>query len=163
MMFYLLIVIGIVGPLIHLAIKKEFHSPHKILGTFLIYLIPTLIGVSGIYAFIGHAFLPDQTAAFIGWPAGSPFQFEVACANLAFGVLGILAIWIRGNFWTATIIGQSIFFLGAAFIHIRDIFLHQNYAPGNAGLILYLDMLVPIILLILLFAYQKTAMKKQIA
>ncbi len=45
-----------------------------------------------------------MVAASIGWPAGSPFQFEVGIANLSFGILGILCLKFMDNFWTATVI-----------------------------------------------------------
>jgi hypothetical protein len=62
----------------------------------------------------------DEVAASIGWPAGNPFQTEVGVANLAIGTLGILSYWIRGNFWTAAVIATSIWLLGAAAIHVRE-------------------------------------------
>ena len=37
-------------------------------------------------------FLSAQVAANIGWAPGSPFQSEVAFANLSVGVLGVLCI-----------------------------------------------------------------------
>lgn len=72
--------------------KAEFTS------IFLLYMIFFSIGLGGLYAFMGHAFLADEVAREIGWPTGSPFQFEVAIANLAFGILGVLCVKIRGNF-----------------------------------------------------------------
>ncbi|MCQ8904725.1 MAG: hypothetical protein NQU45_03285 [Methanothermobacter sp.] len=56
----------------------------------------------------------DIIATYIEWPTGSPFQLEVAFANLSFGVLGLLSWKFRGEFWMATIIGFSVFYLGAA-------------------------------------------------
>jgi hypothetical protein len=56
---------------------------------------------------------------------------------LAFGVLGVLCLWFRRGFWAATTIGFAVFIEGAAYGHIRDIVVHHNYAPGNAGVVLY--------------------------
>jgi len=95
-------------------------------------------------------FFADQVAESIGWPAGNPFQSEVAVANLAVGALGILCYWIRGNFWTAALIATSIWLLGAAAIHVREIVEAGNYNPGNAGLIFLLDILSPLLLIVLL-------------
>ena len=147
----------IIGALLHLFISKGPRTKDRVIEIFLLYILVIMVGFGGIWAFIGHAFMPDQIAAYIGWPAGSPFQFEVACTNLGFGILGILCFWIRGNFWTATIIGFSVFYLGAAYGHIMDIIKHGNYAPGNAGAPLYLDIILPIVLIILLVAYKKTS------
>src|SRR5262249_51982096 len=41
--------------------------------------------------FIPRVFFPDQTARSIGWPTGSPFQFEVGLHDGAWGVLGFLS------------------------------------------------------------------------
>ena len=86
--------------------------------------------------FYWPCFLSAQVAANIGWAPGSPFRLEVAFANFSIGVLGILCYWVRGNFWTATVISSSIFLLGAAYSHIINILQYANYAPGNAGSVL---------------------------
>jgi hypothetical protein len=77
----------------------------------------------------------------------------VAVANLSVGILGILCYWIRGNFWVATVIGFSVWWLGDAVVHIRSIVVESNYAPNNAGMTLYLDILIPLILIALLIYY----------
>lgn len=153
-MYFLFLAIAIFGPIIRLAIKKQFKSRKIVIETFLLYWLFVMVGLISMYAFIGHAFFSNRVAEFIGWPTGNPFQLEIAVANLAFGILGFLCIWFRGNFWTATIFGYSIFLLGAAVVHIRDIFINHNLAPGNAGIVLYLDILVPIVLLCLWFAHR---------
>jgi hypothetical protein len=69
------------------------------------------------------------------------------------GTLGILSYWIRGNFWIATVIGFSVWWLGDAVVHIRSIVVEANYAPNNAGVTFYLDILVPLMLIALLVYY----------
>src|SRR5215216_4271824 len=59
-------------------------------------------------AFIGHTVFASSTAASIGWPAGNPFQTEVAVANLAVGCLGVLCYWLKDNFWVATVIANPV-------------------------------------------------------
>jgi len=126
-------------------------SPLKVVEIILFYILFINVGLSGLLAFSGHAFMADEVAASIGWAAGSPFQFEVAAANLAFGVLGILCLWIRDGFWLATGIGYSMFLFGAAYIHIREMITAGNYALNNAGPILYIgDIAMPALILLLL-------------
>jgi hypothetical protein len=84
-----------------------------------VFLLP--VGLGGLVGFIGHTLRATETAASIGWPAGNPFQYEVAVANLAFGTLGILCWRHRSGFWTATGGGWSIFLLGAAGVHLHQI------------------------------------------
>ena len=99
-------------------------------------------------------FAADKVAASIGWPAGNPFQTEVGVANLAIGTLGILSYWIRGNFWTAAVIATSVWLLGAAAIHVGEMATEGNYNPGNAGVVFYMDIVGPL-LLITLLAYSR--------
>jgi hypothetical protein len=68
--------------------------------------------------FIPHVFFADQAAQLIGWPTGSPFEFEVGFHDGGWGLLGLLCLWIGGRFWLATGLGWSFFMLGATYIHI---------------------------------------------
>ena len=124
-----------------------------IVETLLVNFLVINVGISGLYAFMGHAFSSKKVAEYIGWPSGNPFQFEVAITNLSFGILGVLCIWFRDNFWIATVIGFSVFALGAAYVHIRDMIKNKNQSPGNAGPPLYSDILKPTFLAGLLIAY----------
>jgi len=154
---YIWFLLGIIGALLISGIQfylKRSLTTKKLCEIFLLSLLVITVGFGSIWAFIGHAFFPDQIAAYIGWSSGSPFQLEVAFANLAFGVLGILCFWIRGSFWTASIICFSIFTLGAASVHIMNFFSTGNNAPGNTGAILLLDIIIPILLIALLVAYK---------
>lgn len=125
----------------------------KVVETILFYILVINVGLSGLLAFYGHAFMADKVARTIGWAPGSPFQFEVAAANLAFGVLGLLCIRFRDGFWMATGIGYSTFLFGAAYVHIREIIVAGNDAVNNAGPVLYIgDIAIPSLILILLLA-----------
>lgn len=135
--------------------RKEL-SGLKVVETILFYILFINVGLSGLMAFYGHAFLTDRVAASIGWAPGSPFQFEVAMANLAFGVLGVLCIHFRDGFWLATGIGYATFLFGAAYVHIKDIVTAGNYAVNNAGPQLYIgDIAMPALILILLLVRSK--------
>lgn len=127
-------------------------SVRRVVETLLLYLLLVNVGFTGLFAFYGHAFLSDQVAAGIGWPKGSPFQLEIAATNLAFGVLGVLCVFFRDNFWMATGLGYSLFLYGAATVHIREIFQAGNLALYNAGPTLYIgDIGIPTVILVLLF------------
>lgn len=136
------------------------HKPKHIIGLYLQYLILFCVGLQGIYAWYGHAFMPVQIAEQIGWPQ-SPFQFEVAVANLAFGVLGVLAFWFSIQFKLATVIGYCIFMFGAAFQHIVQMG-RGDYAQYNSGIFLYGgDIVIPgIILLFMILTITQTRGKK---
>ena len=67
----------------------------------------------------------------IGWPTGNPFQLEVGFANLALGILGIIAMGRRDGFREATVIAVAVFGIGATIVHVRDIIETGKLAPGN--------------------------------
>jgi hypothetical protein len=139
---------------VHVFVDRQPRTKGRVAQIFLLWLLVIAVGILGILAFISHTVFADTTAASIGWPAGNPFQSEVAVANLAVGILGILCYWMRGNFWIATAIGFSVWFLGDAVVHIRSIVVEANYAPNNAGMTFYLDILIPVILIAVLVYYR---------
>ncbi len=151
MFFFIFLALTIAGCLISLLKNRKSLSRQKVIDIILMYLLLIQVGLTGLWAFFGHMFLSDQVARSIGWATGSPFQLEVAMANLAFGILGVLCIFFRDGFWLATGIGYAVFLFGAAFVHIREILTVGNYAVNNAGPFLYLnDIALPLVILMLL-------------
>jgi hypothetical protein len=146
-----ILVISIVAALIHIWRDKHPRSSTRVIEILLLYFLVIDVGLGSLIAFSGHAFQPDQIAKDIGWPAGNPFQLEVAMANLAFGVLGVLCIWIRRDFWTATVIGFAVWLAGNGYGHIYELAAHDNHSQYNSGPILYTDIGLPIAGLILLY------------
>ncbi len=108
------------------------------------YFILFSIALNNLYNFVIHVFFSELAASFIGW-ADSPFQREVGFASLGFAVVGFLAF--RGSFDMrfAAVVGPACFLLGAAGGHVLEILRTGNLAPGNAGVILYTDVLLPLI------------------
>jgi hypothetical protein len=147
------LVLALVVGAVHVYLDKHPRTKGRVAEIFLLWFLVIAVGVTSVVAFIAHTVFADTTAASIGWPAGNPFQSEVAVANLAVGILGILCYWMRGNFWVATAIGFSVWWLGDAVVHIRSIVVEANYAPNNAGMTFYLDILVPVMLIALLVYY----------
>ncbi|MDA7858865.1 hypothetical protein OAK98_00990 [Mariniblastus sp.] len=139
--------------------RSQGFSTKRIVSVCLQNILFVQWGVGGIFVALPHIFSPDSIANFIGWPAGSPFQLELGFASLGIAILGILSLWIRGNFWIAPVVAQSTFLLGAAGVHIQDLLERGNFAAGNAGPILFYDIFVPLVasaLLVLHLRYQKS-------
>jgi len=111
--------------------------------------ITFLIGVTGLMAGFGHMFFPDPIADSIGWPKGTPWQWEVGLASVSVGVLGVIATSYDTDFWLATIIAFSVYYIGAAIGHVRQMIAHRNFSAGNAGPIFLFDVVVPIYLIVL--------------
>jgi hypothetical protein len=113
------------------------------------------IGVSYLYNFMMHVFFGDIAAGFIGW-ANSPFQAEVGFASLGFSVVGFLAFRGDAGLRKAAVIGPSIFLLGAAGGHVYQMITAHNFAPGNAGVIFWTDILLPVSAFLLLWLWMRT-------
>jgi hypothetical protein len=139
---------------------EVWREPRPVLQSFVIdrllrYLFLFPLGIQGVWAFIGHVFFPQQSAASIGW-APSPFQYEVGVANLGLGLACIYAAFRGFEARVAAGIVAACFLLGAGIGHIRDIVATGNLAAGNAGPIMFTDFLTPIaILALLVFASER--------
>jgi disulfide bond formation protein DsbB len=112
------------------------------------------IGVTGLWAGISHVFFPAIAAAHIGWQT-SPFQFEVGMADLAIGVTACIAFWQDLSFKAAAVCGASVFLLGDAIGHVREMMVAGNFAPGNAGLPFYMDVICPTLAIILVIVAKR--------
>lgn len=116
--------------------------------------ITYLIGVNGLVLGSGHLMFPDSIADSIGWQKGSPFQWEVGLASVSYGILGVMASSYGREWWLAAIVAFSIFYIGAAVGHVREMVASRNFSPGNAGFIFYYDIVVPIYLILLYALYR---------
>jgi hypothetical protein len=99
--------------------------------------------VSFLYNFVMHVFFSETAAAFIGWQT-SPFQKEVGFASLGYSAVAFLAIRGGAGLRLAAILGPGCFLWGAAAGHAVQMVEAHNYAPGNAGIIFYSDILLPL-------------------
>ena len=111
------------------------------------WLMLLFVGVSGLFSGVMHMFLPAEAAAAIGWSA-SPFQWEVGVADFMLGVLGGMAAWASRPFRWAVVVGLSLFFWGDAVGHLRQMWLANDFAPGNAGSWFWVDVIGPFVLMV---------------
>jgi Family of unknown function (DUF6790) len=145
-----ILIVCIVLATIHYVVRRKQYSTEQIVDLYLLYFLFFTVGIIALIGFISHVFYPNITAEMIGWPTGSPFQFEVGFHDGAWALLGILSLFIRGNFWLATGLGWSFFITGALYGHIKSMIVHGNYASYNAGIIIS-EIIIPVVLLTLLF------------
>ena len=106
------------------------------------YFLLFSIAIANFYNFVLHVFFGKMTAAFIGWE-DSPFQLEVGFASLGFAAVGLLAFKGSFDMRLAAVLGPACFLWGAAAGHVYQMIAAHNFAPGNAGVIFYSDILVP--------------------
>ncbi len=114
----------------HIRIDGGAATSARRLEVAFLYLMALGVAGSGIGSFFAHVFLSDAVAESIGWPTGSPFQLEVGFANLAIGLLGILAMTRRDGFREATVIAVAVFGVGATAVHVIDIARPALRHPG---------------------------------
>jgi hypothetical protein len=157
-MFQLFFVaLAVVAASIHLAVSSNRRSSGSaIAGTYLIYLFVIYVGLMGLLTAFAHVFRPVQTSASIGWST-SPYEYEVGMADLTVGVLGILCVWFRGNFWLATAIANAVWLLGDAVGHVRQVMLSNNHAANNSGVFLYAEIVTPLLILFLTLYHRRKA------
>jgi hypothetical protein len=154
--FHFYFAVTVLGAILNLWMTRHRGlSPRRIVRVSLLYLLCVQWGFGAAFNAIPHILFPDQIAEFIGWESGSPFQLELGFASLGISILGILSIWLRGWFWLAPVVSWSVFSLGAAYVHVADILTHGNMSPGNAGPILFYDIVVPFIAVSLFVAYAR--------
>jgi hypothetical protein len=147
--------LSVVLPLIHLWVSPLPRTRGRVVRLLLLYALVLGVGVIGSFmGFVPHVFFADEVAGLIGWPTGSPFQFEVGIHDGAWSVLGFLCIWIGGTFWLATGLGWSLFMLGATYGHIHEMVTAGNYAPYNF-LTIFSDGFVALWLLVLLYLHYR--------
>ncbi len=147
--YNLIIIFSFVGFLLHLLANKQPLTKGRVVELLLLYQLVFNVGLLGIISFLGHTFLPLEGARILKW-LPSPFQQELANASLGFGVIGLLSIWIRGHFWTATVIGSAVWLFGDALQHFVDIVWNNNVSEVNTGIVFYSDALIPVTAVILL-------------
>ncbi len=113
-------------------------------------LLPS--GLNGLFTAATHIFMPEYCAEKIGWP-DSPFQYEVGIADLVIGILGVIAFWSNFSFRLAATIAAVTLYGGDAIGHVRQMIVAKNFEPGNAGSWFWMDVLLPLILIVSFFLY----------
>ena len=110
-----------------------------------------VMGLGGLYGFAMHIAFGQFIAEQIGWP-NSPFQNEVAFANLTIGILGLSSFWRRSrDYLVASIVAYASWFFAVGLGHVYSLVVQSNDAPSNVGTILFTDLLMPILVVILLW------------
>jgi hypothetical protein len=154
-MLIFMLALTLLAIVIHLFLMKE-RTTAKVVEVILLYLLVILVGTGALIAGLFHVFNGPATAALIGWPAGSPFQYEVGVADIALGLTAILCLFIRGNYWLGAILANSTFLLLCLTGHIRSMVENGNLAVYNIGPNIFIsDLIIPLLLIILYSAFRK--------
>jgi uncharacterized protein DUF6790 len=144
------LVVGFIAAAVSLAAKPKPLEPGVVGEAVLAHFILFSIGVSFFYNFVFHVFFGELAAFYIGW-ADSPFQLEVGFASLGFAAVGFLAFRDNPGLRLGAIVGPAGFLWGAAGGHVYQMVTAHNFAPGNAGVIFYTDIVLPLLGFVLLW------------
>lgn len=115
-------------------VRRDHRSfPDRLLD----WLLLLSVGVASVWAGAFHVFFPGIAAQSIGWQV-SPFQFEIGVADMAIGIVAVVAFWCSLSFKSAVITYIVLFDIGVAIGHVRDALEAGNFAANNFGLLLAL-------------------------
>ncbi len=95
-----------------------------------------------------HTVFAKSTAKNIGWTTNG-FQYELGFVSFGLGVAGVVGAYMNTDAWIVLSIVSSVFLIGAAANHIKEIFADKNFSPGNTIVLVY-DIGLPISLWALL-------------
>lgn len=124
-----------------LVLKQPAYFPERLLN----WLLLLSVGVMNLWAGLFHVFAPEMSAKSIGW-ADSPFHFEIGVSDIAIGIVAILSFWRSLQFKAAVVGYTTLFFLGVAIGHVRQVILTGDMASNNFGLLLVLTVVLVIML-----------------
>jgi len=147
--FLWLFVVGVVVAIVKIRraafARRVVTQPYVLWGEVLFYTA----GIGMIYSGLFHAYGGAMVAATIGW-GPSPFQYELGWFEIGIGIVGMLALWRGYEMRLAATLANAIFLFAAAAQHIQMMLVDHNYAPNNAGPVLWIaDIVYPIVFLIL--------------
>jgi hypothetical protein len=140
----LFVILPLLTSSLHVFFGEDSRKESQIVKRFLQHFLFIGVGVQGLATSYMQTFEPESIGDFLGWQS-TGLLLEVAKANFAFGVLGILTIWFRGNFWVATGLGYSIFLLTKFIGHISQEGSFLALRPA-----FYSDFCIPLFILMLL-------------
>lgn len=105
------------------------------------------VGIMYTWASVFHVFIPEFGARTIGWDP-SPFQKEVGFYDMVVGILSLMSFSsMSQSFFKGVSMVVGGFSLLAGINHLYEYLVLGNKSKNNSGMILYMDLLLPIILL----------------
>ncbi|HVS46389.1 MAG TPA: DUF6790 family protein [Verrucomicrobiae bacterium] len=125
--------------------RRVVTTSYVLWGEMLFYVL----GIGSIYAGLMHAYAQWIVAPSIGW-VPSPFEYELGWAEVALGIVALMSLWRGYEFRLATTIVAFVFGWSVAAQHLHEMIYAHNYAPGNAGIILWFgDIAFPLFVVML--------------
>jgi hypothetical protein len=107
-----------------------FLSSHPLLSLGIV--TSTTVGVVGVLAFVRHVIFHKEDAKRLGWETEKPdWMFEVGFANLAFGLMGLLAVFAGwgAHAQAVVLLGYALYLFQAACLHGYRYFTDKVKSP----------------------------------
>jgi hypothetical protein len=159
-----LAIVALVGATIQSFRQPKPRSHARTAEIFLLWWLVVAVGVSSIVGAAFHVFDGAAIAEEIGFTRGDGgFQFENAMGDLALGVVGVMCLWFRGNFWIAALTFLAIQYLGDAYGHFYQWIENDNTEPYNIGVPLWLDIILPVVGWSLFAIYKRAGSEERTA
>ncbi|MFJ9899794.1 DUF6790 family protein [Streptomyces sp. NPDC091280] len=134
------------------ALIRTRHSPSRQarLGTWQRWWAIGALGCGSLWMTVSFLGMPDTMATAIGFRR-TPFEFEIAFANLGLAIMGLRAASSSASARERVTIGlgAGMFLWGAVIGHLWQWFAHGDHAPGNTGGVLVYDTLIPLVMIAL--------------
>lgn len=148
--FYLVaICVAIVVALVKIRRARATRRPFSKAAIVWAELLFYAYGLGAIYSGLFHAYDGEMIAKSIGWQ-NSPFQYELGWFEIGYGIVACMSLWRRYAFRFAVTVPYSIFLLADAAQHIAMMRAQHDYAPNNAGPLLWIgDIALPVAMLLL--------------
>lgn len=118
------------------------------------------LGFGSLWMTVAFLAFPDTMATAIGFDR-TPFEFEIAFANLGLAVMGFRAASASPRERITIGLGAGMFLWGAVIGHLYQWFANGDHAPGNTGGVLVTDLLIPAVMIILAVRSQRLAATPQ--
>ncbi|MFD0986459.1 DUF6790 family protein [Methyloligella solikamskensis] len=148
-------VAALVGAGASLYVSAHSVTPSNIGRSLLRWLFIFPLGAQGLWDFVTYGFLPQTMADQFGW-APSPFQMEVAFANLGLAAASFFAAFSKRPARMAVALVAACYLVGSGLSLVNNILDGDDLAAGVAGAILLQNFLTPVVVLLLLFLGPQT-------
>lgn len=132
MWFLVLWGLGIVTAGIQFLLNGVPGSTSEICSVVLLHQFAVTFGIMGIIGIISNLVLADKNANMLGWPGG-PFQIKYGFSQLGIGVMGVMAIWFRGNFWAGVLVTIYVYAVSGLWTHTLEMIKNGKPDAMNVG------------------------------
>ena len=150
----------IVFSIFHLFLSNKKATFVRVLELLLLYLL-FINGISAFLTAFSYLFLTEGISMYYGWPI-HPLHVDVAFSYLAVGILGVLTPFFRkGGFWFANILLCTAIFWGAAYSHFCQKERFHHYVSRVSEGKLWVEILVPVIMIVFFLVVMTHKKKKQ--